>query len=971
MAISIKVNIEGQSLVQLTQTMKSLRSEQAALTTEGTAAYEQFENQINEVNSALLTQIGEYDTANKSVVTLKQEFKALKDLQAQAGSSEEMVKFASAAGQANDKMKDVNEQAAIFSGGSAFEQAGTALGQVGDSLMNLDFEGASEKAKTLTEITSKMSFSGATAGLKNLGTTFIQLGKALLTNPIFLLAVVIVAIGAAVMVLMNKFGLLKPILDGIKATIGFITDAFAALTDALGLSNNAEIKASKEAKEASEERLSSMKEELKMSEEQFQKTANWTEEEKVLYEEATGQMILSAAELSIFRIQTAEQAATAAEDARQAAIAEYGMDSEEYKASLKEKEKAERDLTTVRVNEELARYNTSRSIDDQLKMLQAGAISSEKGRAKAFLAIQQQEALAKLDTAIQSQQNLIDISSAPEEAAIRAQAEKDIAKLREARVLTIKAFNQKEKEIEVKAAESSASIRKTSNDNAQSDLEKRIKEALDKLRGENQIALNTKKEGSAEYLAELKAGLDRELAFVQNKSKVLKLTDTDLQLFKDNINKKKADAQKTFDDQELAAANKLAVDKAEVGVQEAKNFSDRKAAEIELIRANLAVALQAVQAGTDAEKLLIGEAANAEKEIRNEVLQEAIKTTQARTDVEASIRETERSAAEFDLERFKGTQKEKIAAIQEYQTLLIANLEEAKNAELAALNAELAALEAKRLAAGEGGPELTNDEVTRVQQIGAEIASSEEGFRQAKIIAEEQTQLKIDELRKASRDKAIEDASAMAAGAAEALSMISAIGQSNLATQENQMNARHAQELSNLEEGSEAYEAAKKRQLVEEEAFAKKKFEIDKKQQIAAAVIQGIQSVLSAFSSGSAIPVVGAVTGPAFAALAAIAAAKNIQAIKSTTYQGGGGTPAAPSGGGDISGAIGGAGGGNDSAVPSFNLFGQGNNANTTNASSNVMGGNQTPFVVKAVVVESDITNSQANVARYNESATL
>ena len=969
MAISIKVNIEGQSLVQLTQTMKSLRTEQAALTTEGTSAYEQFEQQINDVNAALLTQIGEYDTANKSVVTLKQEFKALKDLQAQAGSSEEMVKFASAAGQANDKMKDVNEQAAIFSGGSAFEQAGTALGQVGDSLMNLDFEGASEKAKTLTEITTKMSFSGATAGLKNLGTTFIQLGKALLTNPIFLLAVVIVAIGAAVMALMNKFGLLKPILDGIKATIGFITDAFAALTDALGLSNNAEIKASKEAKEASEERLSSMKEELKMSEEQFQKTANWTEEEKVLYEEATGQMILSAAELSIFRIQTAEQAAIAAEDARQAAIAEYGEDSDEYKASLKEKEKAERDLTAVRVNEELARYNTSRSIDDQLKMLQAGAISSEKGRAKAFLAIQQQEALAKLDTAIQNQQNLIDISSAPEEAAIRAQAEKDITKLRAARVLTIKAFNQKEKEIEVKAAESSASVRKTSNDNAQSDLEKRIKEALDKLKKENQLKLNDLKEGSAEYLAELKAGLDRELAFVKSKSKGLKQDKLDVQLFEDDINKKKAAAQKTFDDQELAAANKLAVDKAELAIREAKTFAAQKAAEIELIKANLAISLQSVEADSDAKKILEADAATATAGIRAEVLEEAIKTTQARTALEASIRETERSAAEFDLERFKGTQKEKIAAIQEYQTLLIANLEQAKNEQLAALNAELAALEAKRKAAGEGGPELTNDEVTRVQEIGAEIASSEEGFRQAKIIAEEQTQLKIDELRKASRDKAIEDASAMAAGAAEALSMISAIGQSNLAIQENQMNARHAQELSNLEEGSEAYEAAKKRQLGEEEAFAKKKFEIDKKQQIAAAVIQGIQAVLSAFSSGSAIPVVGAVTGPAFAALAAIAAAKNIQAIKSTTFQGGGGAPAAPAaGGGGIPGV---GGGGNDSAVPSFNLFGQGNNANTTNASSNVMGGNQGAMVVKAIVVESDITNSQANVARYKESATL
>ena len=411
------------------------------------------------------------------------------------------------------------------------------------------------------------------------------------------------------------------------------------------------------------------------------------------------------------------------------------------------------------------------------------------------------------------------------------------------------------------------------------------------------------------------------------------------------------------------------MDKAELAIREAKTFAAQKAAEIELIKANLAISLQSVEADSDAKKILEADAATATAGIRAEVLEEAIKTTQARTAVEASIRETERSAAEFDLERFKGTQKEKIAAIQEYQTLLIANLEQAKNEQLAALNAELAALEAKRKAAGEGGPELTNDEVTRVQEIGAEIASSEEGFRQAKIIAEEQTQLKIDELRKASRDKAIEDASAMAAGAAEALSMISAIGQSNLAIQENQMNARHAQELSNLEEGSEAYEAAKKRQLGEEEAFAKKKFEIDKKQQIAAAVIQGIQAVLSAFSSGSAIPVVGAVTGPAFAALAAIAAAKNIQAIKSTTFQGGGGAPAAPAaGGGGIPGV---GGGGTDSAVPSFNLFGQGNNANTTNASSNVMGGNQGAMVVKAIVVESDITNSQANVARYKESATL
>ena len=52
--------------------------------------------------------------------------------------------------------------------------------------------------------------------------------------------------------------------------------------------------------------------------------------------------------------------------------------------------------------------------------------------------------------------------------------------------------------------------------------------------------------------------------------------------------------------------------------------------------------------------------------------------------------------------------------------------------------------------------------------------------------------------------------------------------------------------------------------------------------------MQGVQAVQAAFASGSAIPVVGAVTGPAFAAAAGIAALGNIAKIKATTFQGGG-----------------------------------------------------------------------------------
>ncbi len=79
-----------------------------------------------------------------------------------------------------------------------------------------------------------------------------------------------------------------------------------------------------------------------------------------------------------------------------------------------------------------------------------------------------------------------------------------------------------------------------------------------------------------------------------------------------------------------------------------------------------------------------------------------------------------------------------------------------------------------------------------------------------------------------------------------------------------------------------------KKGSAEELKAAKQQFNINKGLQIAQATIQGIQAVQAAFSSGSAIPVVGAVTGPAFALAAGIASAANIAKIASIKFDGGG-----------------------------------------------------------------------------------
>jgi hypothetical protein len=60
----------------------------------------------------------------------------------------------------------------------------------------------------------------------------------------------------------------------------------------------------------------------------------------------------------------------------------------------------------------------------------------------------------------------------------------------------------------------------------------------------------------------------------------------------------------------------------------------------------------------------------------------------------------------------------------------------------------------------------------------------------------------------------------------------------------------------------------------------------------------------------------------------------------------------------------------NTGGTPSFSLFGQGNNMNTTGAAQDVENNNN-QLTVKAVVVESDVTSTQNKVKKMQENATL
>lgn len=144
----------------------------------------------------------------------------------------------------------------------------------------------------------------------------------------------------------------------------------------------------------------------------------------------------------------------------------------------------------------------------------------------------------------------------------------------------------------------------------------------------------------------------------------------------------------------------------------------------------------------------------------------------------------------------------------------------------------------------------------------------------------------------------------------------------------------------------------------EDEAQAKKQFEVNKAFQIANATIQGAQAVLGAYSSGAALPVIGAIAGPLYAAAAGLVAIRNIAQIKATQFKGGSAgasstptTPTLPSA---------------NTNVPTINPA---NNNNTTTFTGNV--NNNVPTTpTKVFVTEGDIRRSSERVDRLIDQAT-
>jgi len=840
---------------------------------------------------------------------IKAELRDLKGQIADATDPAVMTALAQRAGELKDRLKDANEQIAVFTTGSKFEAVSTSFGQIGSDLASLDFEGASEKASVFAKNLGNLNPADLTKGFKSftsmittVGGAFVKLGVTILANPIFLLVAVITVILVAIGVFLKKIGVLDAVFKALMAPINAIVQGFKDLTDAMGLTDNAAEENAEAVKASSEKNIESIKQQSKAQQDLFNLTKDLSDEEIAMLEEKYGIQVDTSQ--SIFDLKQEEIDGLQAENQRQIDSLNLKKElTEEDKKRLAELNKTKFDLGQQEIANEANRINTIKnlnmSLDKQIEMLQAKQIKGESERASAMLDIQLKEALSKADQQMKEARQLGDTAA--------------IAKAQQLRALIITDFERQRLEITNKG---NAAVAKSNTSAAvKSVQETKSKEAkkLEDMRkaGANVIAQMELDSASEEEIqAEKLKQLDAELLYVQtHRKKLYKLeADQDAAILKLGNDRKKIVDKNLAEQEKEDNANAIA--KLERAVLNAEAEGNAVLlAEKALLEEQSRQKMLSLEIGSEEALLLADETAKKLKDIDKQiVISDAEKNLKILAAAQL-VQETKLSNAAFDLERFKGTTDQQIAQQEAFLTTTLATLNSQRIAELAALN-------------------LSEEEKAAIK----------EKYNQAEIVATEAKTAKIEEIEKAANDKLIASINEGFETAKEAGAAISSLQQINT-----------DRKLKNVEKGSK-----------EEEKILKQQFAQQKAMQLAMAAINGAQAILAILT----VPdfTLGIASGIRIAASVAATAA-SISAIASTSFEGGGQAPGDP-GLPDVSGIT-----ATSMATPSASLFGSNNNLNNVGGQQDGQGGQS--ITVNAIVSETQVTDVQNRINRIQRNAEL
>jgi hypothetical protein len=264
-----QVTKHNSSLAQLTVALNKNRAAYAALRTEEErgskagkellAIVQQQDKEVKELRESMgqfQDSVGNYAGAMQG---LKKELKDARDelagIAATLGeSSEEYRNAAVKVGELQDKIGDLNEAGKAVSGEPIEKMAGSFDMLVG-KLRAADFKGATVAVKQFTAASREMTFRQAIQGIGGFTKALLSMGRAILTNPLFLLAGTIITIVVAINKLKDSLIPLRILFDGIGNGVDWVTTKLKGLSDQLGLSRF-------EAEEAALKRIEASKKEV-------------------------------------------------------------------------------------------------------------------------------------------------------------------------------------------------------------------------------------------------------------------------------------------------------------------------------------------------------------------------------------------------------------------------------------------------------------------------------------------------------------------------------------------------------------------------------------------------------------------------------------------------------------------------------------------------------------------------------------
>lgn len=160
-------------------------------------------------------------------------------------------------GELKDQMDDLGKSVNTVSG-APLERLNNSMSMIGSSILSLDFENALTGIRGMTSAMKDFKFGDLSKGAKSFGSTIFDLGKTILTNPIFLLGGVLIAIITNFEKLVNAGGLVGKVFGFIKEQIDFVIDGITDFLNWTGLIDTEASARAEEAKKRNEEMLADL-----------------------------------------------------------------------------------------------------------------------------------------------------------------------------------------------------------------------------------------------------------------------------------------------------------------------------------------------------------------------------------------------------------------------------------------------------------------------------------------------------------------------------------------------------------------------------------------------------------------------------------------------------------------------------------------------------------------------------------------